>query len=142
MRYQDDPVARCVLRVDAGESVRCQNIKQLALVKAHALCWTHLVQEFVYQQTTTGRRDRRCIRVLFTNNDVCEMWRIERSEILDFNLSLTLQQTFEELRILEVCIVANDRHLYSSMTRHSIERHFVCARTTHLQLFAETTSGL
>src|ERR1044071_5108021 len=142
MRYQDDLVAWCVLRVDAGESVRCQNIKQLTLVKAHVLCWMQLVQELIHQQTTTRRRDRRCIRVFFTNNDVCKMWRIERSEILNLNLGPTLQQTLEELRILKVRIVANDRHLYSSMTRHSIERHFVRTRTTHLQLFAETTLRL
>src|SRR6185369_16817864 len=142
MRYQDDLVARCVLRVDAGESIRRQNIKQLTFVKAHVLYGMHLVQEFVHQQTTTRRRDWRCIRVLFTNNDVSKMWWIERSEILNFNLGPRLQRAFKELRILKVRIVANDRHLYSSMTRHSIERHFVCARTTHLQLFGETALRL
>ncbi len=128
--------------VHTGESVRRQHIKQLALVKAHVLRRLHFRQQFIHQHTTTRWSNRRRIRVVLANHDIGQVRWIERTQVFNLNVGPTLNCAFQELRVFQLRIVAQDRNLYSALACHCINRHFVSARMIHFELFVELAFGL
>src|ERR1043166_4059574 len=142
MRYQHDLIARNKLRVHARQAIRRHHIKQLALMKADVFRRKNFVQKFVHNQTTAGWSNRSSIGIFFANDNVTKIRRIERTQVFHFNIGPAFYRTFEELRVIKLRVITQNRQSYSAMTCHRIDRNFVSARATHLQLFSKATLGL